>query len=286
MAYDVSKLTKLEALKALAQRTKSQTDALGVRVKTIEDAGYQPNVLEGVKVNGAALEIANKIVDILIATGSTDGTISVAGVDVAVKGLAALAYKAEITQDELSSALSTVIAGKAEATNVYSKTEIDAKISAVYKPTGSVAFADLPTLDATVLGNVYNVTNAFTTTADFVEGAGHKHSAGTNVVVVNVGSAETPSYKFDVLSGVVDLTGYYTKTEADDQFVAKNGTDRLITATEGTKLAGIAEGATKVEAGTTAGKIKINGTDTTVVEIATNEEVTEMLNEVFGASQA
>ena len=29
------------------------------------------------------------------------------------------------------------------------------------------------------------------------------------------------------------------------------------------------------------GKIKINGTDTTVVDLATDEAVTEMLNEVF-----
>ena len=46
------------------------------------------------------------------------------------------------------------------------------------------------------------------------------------------------------------------------------------------KLDGIATGATKVEA-STAGKIKINGTDTTVVDFATDDEVTEMLNEVF-----
>nr|DAL77899.1 MAG TPA: hypothetical protein [Caudoviricetes sp.] len=48
------------------------------------------------------------------------------------------------------------------------------------------------------------------------------------------------------------------------------------------KLDGISEGATKVEA-STAGKIKIDGTDTTVVDIATDGEVTEMLNEVFPA---
>ena len=54
-------------------------------------------------------------------------------------------------------------------------------------------------------------------------------------------------------------------------------------ATDKTKLNGVAEGATKVEA-STAGKIKINGTDTTVVDFATDEEVTEMLNEVFPAA--
>jgi len=68
MAYDVNKLTKLASLKALAQRTKAETDALATRVSTLENAGSQANVLEGVKVNGTALDIANKMVDILIAT--------------------------------------------------------------------------------------------------------------------------------------------------------------------------------------------------------------------------
>lgn len=71
--------------------------------------GAQVNILEGVKVNNVALAIANKMVDILIASGSANGTISVAGVDVAIKGLAALAYKANISESDLDSALQTVI---------------------------------------------------------------------------------------------------------------------------------------------------------------------------------
>lgn len=93
-------------------------------------------------------------------------------------------------------------------TDAYTKTEIDGMISSVYKPAGSVAFASLPTLAAGVLGNVYNVTDAFTTTSDFVEGSGKNYPAGTNVVVVNTGTSSSPIYKFDVLSGFVDLSGY------------------------------------------------------------------------------
>lgn len=51
-----------------------------------------------------------------------------------------------------------------------------------------------------------------------------------------------------------------------------------------TKVEGIAEGATKVEASTTEGNIKINDVETAVVTIATDTEVTEMLTEVFGAT--
>ena len=92
--------------------------------------------------------------------------------------------------------------------DTYTKTEIDGKIASVYKPAGSVAFANLPSLVSSVLGNVYNVTDSFTTTSDFVEGAGVTYPAGTNVAVVDIGTAETPVYKFDVLSGFVDLSGY------------------------------------------------------------------------------
>ena len=74
----------------------------------------------------------------------------------------------------------------------------------------------------------------------------------------------------------VDLSGY----------VAKEDGKELITTEEKTKLTGIAEGATKVEQSQTNGNIKVNGEKVTVfeAEIATDAEVTEMLNEVFGST--
>lgn len=76
-------------------------------------------------------------------------------------------------------------------------------------------------------------------------------------------------------------------------FVAAETGKRLMTDAEGTKLGGVAEGATKVEASETNGNVKINGVDTKVYTepsnvvhgaIATDTEVTEMLNEVFAAT--
>ena len=97
MAYNEKHLAKLADLKALGTKQKEVADALAVRVDTLEKVGSQANVLEGVKVNGTALAIANKMVDILIATGSKNGSISVNGADVAIKGLAALAFKANVS---------------------------------------------------------------------------------------------------------------------------------------------------------------------------------------------
>ena len=244
MAYNGKHLAKLDDLKALGTKQKEVSDALADRVKTLENVGSQANVLEGVKVNGTALSIANKMVDILISTGSKNGSISVNGADVAIKGLAYLAFKAKVSQSDLDEALAAILEGKADKattldgygiTDAYTKDEINAKISAVYKPAGSVAFAALPALAEDVLGNVYNVTDAFTTTTNFVEGAGSKYPKDTNVVVVKVGDA----YKYDVLAGFVDLSGYVEKE------AGKGLSDENFTAALKDKLDGIAAGANK-----------------------------------------
>ena len=119
-----NKLTTLAHLKSGLQQTKAYVDekdlALSNRIdEVVADieglvtAGGEPNILEGVKVNGQALSIADKMVDILIASGEENGTISVNGAAVAITGLAGLAYKSEITEDELGEALKAAIAAKA-----------------------------------------------------------------------------------------------------------------------------------------------------------------------------
>ena len=108
-AYD-NKLLTLSGLRTYAQKVKQEADTLASRVTALEGAGAQANVLESVKVNGVALAIAQKAVDILIATGGANGTLSVNGTDVAIKGLAALAYKAQVSQTDLDSALQAVVA--------------------------------------------------------------------------------------------------------------------------------------------------------------------------------
>lgn len=101
----------------------------------------------------------------------------------------------------VKSYVDTKVSGLQTADQV--QTAINSAISGVYTPKGSIAFASLPTAAAGNKGWVYNVTDAFTTTAAFVEGAGHAYGAGTNVVCVDVGSG---SYKWDVLAGTIDLT--------------------------------------------------------------------------------
>lgn len=97
------------------------------------------------------------------------------------------------------------------------KDYVDATVSSTYKPAGSAAdVASLPALSKANLGKVVNMTAGFTSTADFVEGAGNTYPAGTNVVVVNPSGT---TYKYDVLAGFVDLSSY-AKTEDYSEFTA------------------------------------------------------------------
>lgn len=148
---------------------------------------------------------------------------------------------------------------------------IKAQVASVYKPGGTILFAELPELSAEVLGIVYDIKEKFTTTDDFREGAGKKHPAGTNVVVVQDGEA----YKFDVLSGEIDLSGYVEKETGKG--LSTNDFDNE----EKEKLDGIAAEATKVTASETAGHININGVDTTVIDVAGDEEAAAVIEKYF-----
>ena len=90
------------------------------------------------------------------------------------------------------------------------KTAIDTAIASAYKPAGSKTCAELTSALLVVAnyGNVYNMSDSGTTTADFVEGAGHPIRQGDNVGIVKVNNV----YKFDILSGFVDTSGFQTKT--------------------------------------------------------------------------
>ena len=139
-----------------------------------------------------------------------------------VEGLQQTVGQLQTDVGELQSDVSTIndtIETKANVSDVYTQTQTDQKIAAAvsstYKPSGSVEFASLPTPSADNLGNVYNVTDAFTAGATFIASEqGQKYPADTNVAVVEVEG----QYYFDALSGFVDLTGYLTTAEATETY--------------------------------------------------------------------
>ena len=358
MAYDTSKLTKLAALKALAQKVQSsyalQKDltALSDKVEGLITAGGEPNKLEGIKVNGTLLTLTDKIADILIQESTANGNISVNNVDVPIHGLAALAYKSEVSESDLAASLKAILDAKAKQADLDTLTGtgegsiskmIDAAINkfatdvtdddvvnsykelidwvAAHGPEATqmasgisenkTAIANLKTLvgtlpegatSTTVVAYITEAINAlsigdYAKTTEVTAAINTALAAYAKTSDVNTSLAQKADKVTNATNGHfagLDANGNLTDSgkKASD-FVAAEAGKRLMTDAEGSKLSGIAAGATKVEASTTNGNVKINGTETRVYTepadvvhgaIATDTEVTEMLNEVFGTT--
>lgn len=219
----MSKHTTLGQLKMLAQRTKGEIDKVDSKA------------LVGVKVNGAALSIAEKMVDILIATGTTNGTLAVNGRDVTVKGLAALAYKAQVSEDDLDTALRAVLNGKASATDLATLVGSDTGKSARTIANEELAKQLIP------------------------EGAQESLDTLTEIaqwIQDHPNDAAAMNTALGKLQAIVDGIG----GEEDDYATVMAAIEGKIAAA----MAGIVQDATKVEKSEINGNIKINGKETVV----------------------
>ena len=317
MPYDETKLVKLGHLKTLATKLNTDVTALKEQVEELVTTGGEPNKLEGVKVNGAALSIVEKMVDILIATGTADGTIAVNGKDVAVKGLATLQQTITTLVGNDSGKSARTIANEELAAQLIPDSaqesldtlqeiadwiqnhpdDASAMNAAITAIQGVLAGIGAEETYTTVIGAIDQKITAALATIQAGSTNGHLDVNGTDVTVYTHpahAAKKAGLYKVTVdAEGHVSAAEAVTKTDitglgipAQDTTYSPavaNGANGLMTGTDKAKLDGIAEGATKVEASTTPGNIKINGSETAVVTIATDEEVTEMLNEVFGA---
>lgn len=76
----------------------------------------------------------------------------------------------------------------------------------------SGAYAQVTTFEE---GWVYDIINAFSTDANFREGAGYPVEAGMNIVAVNTGTAASPVLMWDLFSGLLNLDKYQTKKLVD-----------------------------------------------------------------------
>ena len=160
-------------------------------------SGAQVNVIEEIEVNGTSATISGKKASVTIEAGAID-SISVNGTAQTIDANKNVDITVPTNNNQLTNG-----AGYQTASDV--STAIDAAISSTYKAAGSVTFANLPSAVKANEGKVYNVSDSFTTTSSFVEGAGNTYPAGTNVVIINTSGS---TYKYDVLSGFVDLSGY------------------------------------------------------------------------------
>lgn len=84
---------------------------------------------------------------------------------------------------------------------------ISESFSGALRPMGTVTFANLPALSEADGGSMYNISDQFTTTAEFKEGAGNTIPAGANVY-------KTEDGKWDILAGT-PVTGVKGSAESE-----------------------------------------------------------------------
>lgn len=178
--------------------------------------------------------------------------------------------------------LTTTVDGKADKattisgygiTDAYTKTEVDAKVSSVYKYKGSVANeAALPTEDQ-VIGDVYNLEDTGMNVAWTGEGWDKLGSVvDLTPYLTKEDAGKTYASKATTLEGY-GITDAYTKTAVDteldkkvDKVTGKQLSTNDYTTAEKTKLTGIATGAevNKIDA------VKVNGTALGITDKAVN----------------
>lgn len=113
----------------------------------------------------------------------------------------------------------TVSPGSSDSKKANITTAIDdyfgEKISSAIIPRGTKA--TVPSLSNEGIGNMYNMSAAFTIDNTFVEyeaGVTKTYPAGTNIYVVNTAATgQTAVKKWDVLAGFVDLSGYVLSSD-------------------------------------------------------------------------
>ena len=175
------------------------------------------------------------MVDILIASGATNGTLSVAGKDVAVTGLAALAYKAQISEADLDTALKAVLDGKASGADLATLIGKDAGKSARAIANEELAAQLIPE-------GAKEALDTLTEIAQWIQDHPNDASA-MNAAITK-------------LNGIVAGIG----GDEDEYATVMTAIEGKITAA----LKDIASGATKVEKSEVNGNIKINGQETVV----------------------
>ena len=230
--YVTADKTKVTNINEVVEAATKNITATGISI-TLDKRNLVTNVVENIELNLPASTTA--LAGLMLPSDKTKLNGIAAGAEVnvnadwnATEGDALILNKPTIpTVDVNKEYVDTQLATKANASNVYTKAEVDSKVSSVYRVKGSVAsYANLPTVDVTI-GDVYNV-----------------NDTGANYVATST----TPTW--DKLSKTVDLSGYATTAAMNsalgnkvDKVSGKALSTNDYTTAEKNKLAGIAANA-------------------------------------------
>lgn len=283
MAYDVNKLVKLASLKALAEKVNTELTP----VKAAATAAFKSGKVEGNKVKLFT---------------STDKT-----------GVAAFEFDfpVEMVLDQAKTAFVPQFTWSLETYPGSEDPGLNGKPVMVLAVKGSDGSVTYSFMGMAALVDTYKAKVSGKDASTTVTIAGYEVDVKVNiskelnnVLEVRADGLYVPktdiSGKADKVQPAVD--GNFAGLDASGNlidsgkkaadFVAAEAGKRLMTDAEGTKLGGIAANATKVEKSAANGNIKINGAETQVYKepedvvhgsIASTEEVSAMLTEVFGA---
>lgn len=302
MSYDINKLTKLGHLKELANKIKSdyatkaelqaiQIPEYSVAKQATAEAGFlstyyltkdgaqvgeKINIPKDFLVNSADIktvetadtpyegaQVGDLYIDFVINSKSADDTASHVYLPVnelvdAYTGGNGIEVSA---QNLISAKIDTANANGLGVTAAGFKLDV-----ATASTAGAMSAADKAKLDGIADG-----------ANNYTHPAHTAHESGLYKVTVDaqghVSDAEAVTKEDITGLGIPGQDTTYQKATAE--------ADGLMSKEHFAKVEGVAAGATKVEASTTPGNIKINGSETPVVTIATDGEVAEMLAEVF-----
>lgn len=285
MAYDVNKLVKLASLKALAEKVNTELTP----VKAAATAAFKSGKVEGNKVK--------------IFT-TTDKT-----------GAAAFEFDfpVEMVLDQAKTAFVPKFTWSLETYPGTEDPNLNGKPVMVLAVKGSDGSVTYSFMGMAALVDTYKAKVESKDASTTVTIAGYEvdvkvniSKEPNNVLEARADGLYVPKPKETDISGKADkvksvVNGNFAGLDASGNltdsgkkaadFVAAEAGKRLMTDAEGTKLDSIAAAATKVEKSATNGNIKINGVETQVYKepsdvvhgsIASTEDVTAMLNEVFG----
>lgn len=275
MAYNKEKLTKLEALQELSKRieqdyaTKESVNSLSERVDDLVTAGGEPNVIETVKVNGVAQEVTEKAVDIKVPTKVSDLTNDSAfqtntevaqAIQTAISKTGHAVFKKVDAVPEAAAAednvLYLVMNSKTKHYDIYAKVE------------NEVVLLDDTTVDLT--NYVEKEDGKGLSTNDYTTEDKEKLAGLNNYTHPSYTQQSSGFYKV-----TVDATGHVSAVEA----VTKEDITGLGIPAQDTTYSPATSEADGLMSKND--KTKLDG-----MEVASLEEVQEMLNEVFATEQA
>ena len=187
------------ATAAATSKSNAQTSAAAA-AQSESNAKASENVAKSSR--DAAVESAQTATE--KATSASESAITASEkADIATRKATEIIGKAESAADSATKAESYAVGGTGSregedtdnAAYYYRQAKsISESFAGALRPIGTVAFASLPALTAVTAGDMYNISDEFTTTEDFKEGAGGIIPAGANIY-------KTSDGKWDVLAG-------------------------------------------------------------------------------------